>query len=343
MATTKFTDIPPKKNFILRNKLNVSRQNPAHVSRSSNEYKNTVSSFEKLKISGNRSAQFKNEVIGTTIKSKPDRQPSVVNSTSVSIADNQISQSEGDTVVSDPLRSISPDYTKFALLNLGKSYTSKAMQTINIADQEALLSDSIIRYPSAHKKTNSLTLHKNEFFEPANLSKIKNEIIRTRSLDGNDASSVTTDKTDNSMLSKNEALNPQQIRRNRAIKVLKSPNLLKPVKEIETIDPLKAPPNYKPGVLPRYLRNRRYPLKREDSDETCPAGHVTLPDSERRETLSVLRNRYATLVSELNKMPVRLQNAQDRKRKQSLEQELVTVEDGINVFSRPRVYVKLDV
>lgn len=56
------------------------------------------------------------------------------------------------------------------------------------------------------------------------------------------------------------------------------------------LDPNRAPPNYKKGVVPKYLQEQ----KKEDEkvaqiDHDCPHGHVLLPDEERKETLRVLR------------------------------------------------------
>lgn len=338
MATTKSIDVPPKKNFILRNKLNISKlngRNSAPVT-TLNENKGIGSGLEKLNLSGKRSTLLKNQnsMVQNVSKLKLEK-------SNFSVDESEGRKFEED---SDPLRSPSPDYTMFAALNIGKSYTSKAMQTINITNQEALLENSIIRFPSAKARPSSLVAHKNEFFEPAHLTRIKKDMVRTRSLDGNDSTSVTTDKSDISKFTINEASTQELAnhRQSRAIKVLKSPNLLKPYKEPETFDPFKAPPTYKLGALPKYLKSRRNPARNNDWDDICPEGHVTLPDSERKDTLNVLRNRYATLVSELNKMPVRLPNLQDKRKKQLLEEELLSVEDGINVFSRPRVYVKLN-
>lgn len=54
---------------------------------------------------------------------------------------------------------------------------------------------------------------------------------------------------------------------------------------------------YQKGVVPKYLRSRKEQEQRADgtgvaTDEepACPPGHVTLPDTERKETLRMLRN-----------------------------------------------------
>ncbi|KAG7294917.1 hypothetical protein JYU34_022698 [Plutella xylostella] len=50
---------------------------------------------------------------------------------------------------------------------------------------------------------------------------------------------------------------------------------------------------------------------------------------------------FAELVSELNKLPVRTDSLRTRTRKMELERQLAKLEDGIKVFSRPRVFVRI--
>lgn len=50
---------------------------------------------------------------------------------------------------------------------------------------------------------------------------------------------------------------------------------------------------------------------------------------------------FAELVSELNKMPVKTDTLRMRSRKMELEKQLAKLEEGIKVFSRPKVFVKI--
>ncbi|XP_063386819.1 enkurin domain-containing protein 1-like [Cydia fagiglandana] len=114
-------------------------------------------------------------------------------------------------------------------------------------------------------------------------------------------------------------------------------------KDKDNKDPY-LPSGYQRGVVPAYLRARREggagAAGAEPGDE-CPAGHVALPDQERKETLRMLRNSFAELVSELNKMPVKTDTLRMRNRKMELEKQLAKLEEGIKVFSRPKVFVKI--
>lgn len=103
----------------------------------------------------------------------------------------------------------------------------------------------------------------------------------------------------------------------------------------------QAPPNYQRGVVPKYIKDR----KQEESvevDEPCPPGHVLLPEEERKETLRVLRQSYADRIQELNTLPVRSDTLRIKKRKMEIEEELKTIDGGIKVFQRPKVYVKIN-
>ncbi|XP_018322171.1 uncharacterized protein LOC108734896 isoform X2 [Agrilus planipennis] len=109
-------------------------------------------------------------------------------------------------------------------------------------------------------------------------------------------------------------------------------------------DPCQPPAGYQKGHLPKYLKERREEQKKEVEklDIDCPEGHVLLPDEERRETLRVLRQSYADRIQELNSMPVRNDTLRMRRRKMEIEEELKKIDEGIKVFQRPKVYVKIN-
>ncbi|XP_047992610.1 uncharacterized protein LOC125231260 isoform X2 [Leguminivora glycinivorella] len=126
-------------------------------------------------------------------------------------------------------------------------------------------------------------------------------------------------------------------------------------KDRDNKDPY-LPSGYQRGVVPAYLRARRdgggagagagararARARRAPSRATSARrGNVALPDQERKETLRMLRNSFAELVSELNKMPVKTDTLRMRNRKMELEKQLAKLEEGIKVFSRPKVFVKI--
>lgn len=105
--------------------------------------------------------------------------------------------------------------------------------------------------------------------------------------------------------------------------------------------PSEPPPTYQKGVLPKYLQDRKAENATEE-DDLCPPGHVLLPESERKETLRVLRQSYADRIQELNGLPVRSDTLRVRKKKMEIEEELKKIDSGIKVFQRPKVYVKIN-
>ncbi|CRK86200.1 CLUMA_CG000005, isoform A [Clunio marinus] len=82
--------------------------------------------------------------------------------------------------------------------------------------------------------------------------------------------------------------------------------------------------------------------KTAEMDPDCPEGHVALSDSERLETLKVAKKRFKELVDELNRLPMTCETLRVRNRKIAIEKELRTLETNMRVFSRTKVYVKLE-
>ncbi|XP_068617887.1 enkurin domain-containing protein 1-like [Battus philenor] len=144
--------------------------------------------------------------------------------------------------------------------------------------------------------------------------------------------------------------NMSPVQRNRTpeegLEIDKNHSRLNAILERKGKDPY-LPSGYQKGVLPKYLHDRKEQGPKEiegakaDDSTTCPPGHVPLPDTERKETLRMLRNSFAELVSELNKMPVKTDTLRMRNRKMELEKQLAKLEEGIKVFSRPKVFVKI--
>ncbi|XP_033332485.2 uncharacterized protein LOC117223947 [Megalopta genalis] len=108
------------------------------------------------------------------------------------------------------------------------------------------------------------------------------------------------------------------------------------------------PSNYKKGVVPKYIRERKEAQKKEEKakieaiDPDCPHGHVPLLESERKETLHILKKSYQDYVNELNLMPIKSDTLRAQQRKAEIEKQLNKLEEGIKVFSKPKVYVKMD-
>lgn len=107
------------------------------------------------------------------------------------------------------------------------------------------------------------------------------------------------------------------------------------------------PANYRMGVIPKYIKNRKEVQEKvqktkEEADPNCPKGHLPLPDTERKETLRMLKKNYQDYVNELNMLPIKVDTLRAQRRKIEIEKQLNKLEEGIKVFSRPKVYVKMN-
>lgn len=190
-------------------------------------------------------------------------------------------------------------------------YTSRGMQTERIDDISRLYETGVIKYASAG--TNRVSFP-------------KKDITAENKRDHGDsiAAEGFLDVGDNAKNIKNIKPRPGKI-------------------DDRSKDPLQPPPTYQMGVVPKYIKERKgYEAKAENIEPDCPAGHILLPEEERKETLRVLRQSYADRVQELNCLPVRSDTLKMRKRKMELEEELKKIDEGIKVFQRPKVFVKIN-
>ncbi|XP_050974044.1 enkurin domain-containing protein 1 [Labeo rohita] len=111
----------------------------------------------------------------------------------------------------------------------------------------------------------------------------------------------------------------------------------------------KPPPSAVKGKVPQYLEQRKLQWKKEEEekrrntpDPSVPAGHTQMSERERQETLQSLKETHRSLVSELLSLPVKADTMSVRSRRTQLDQRLSEVEEAIKIFSREKVYVKVD-
>ena len=67
-----------------------------------------------------------------------------------------------------------------------------------------------------------------------------------------------------------------------------------------------------------------------------------MPDNERKETLEQLKLRERELMSQLLKLPLRVDTPRQVRTKNDIERQLSQVDEAIRVFSRRKVFVKCD-
>ncbi|KTF79285.1 hypothetical protein cypCar_00047563 [Cyprinus carpio] len=98
-----------------------------------------------------------------------------------------------------------------------------------------------------------------------------------------------------------------------------------------------------------HLEQRKLQWKKEEDerrrntpDPSIPAGHTQMSERERQETLRSLKDTHRSLVSELLSLPIKADTLSVRSRRAQLDQRLSEVEEAIKIFSRDKVYVKVD-
>ncbi|XP_067879480.1 enkurin domain-containing protein 1 isoform X2 [Heterodontus francisci] len=103
------------------------------------------------------------------------------------------------------------------------------------------------------------------------------------------------------------------------------------------------------GQLPQYLIERRNQWQKEAEerqknipDPSMPPGHTRMPENERLETLSSLQQTQQQLTKQLLMFPVRVDTIGMRNRRTDLEKKLAEIEEAIKIFSRPKVYIKIN-
>ncbi|KAB0793671.1 hypothetical protein PPYR_13291 [Photinus pyralis] len=202
-----------------------------------------------------------------------------------------------------------------APLHSTEKYLHRAVQTDNQEDIQRLYKNGIIRYPS-----------------PSVVNALGKRLSSNQDRGDGSPMPQNVDELDDNMhlLDIN---NKNYIKEN----ILALKNRTKNEKEEVKLS------SHQKGVLPKYLRDRKEELTKQcELEPDCPDGHVLLPDEERKETLRVLRQSYADRIQELNSMPVRSDTLRMRRRKMELEEELKKIDEGIKVFQRPKVFVKVD-
>ncbi|KFO04470.1 Enkurin domain-containing protein 1, partial [Balearica regulorum gibbericeps] len=103
------------------------------------------------------------------------------------------------------------------------------------------------------------------------------------------------------------------------------------------------------GHVPQYLLERKELWRRQMEerlqnlpDPDTPPGHTMMPEGERLETLGDLKRSQEQLIKDLVMLPVRADTLSVQKRRVELERKLSQIEEAIKIFSRPKVFIKLD-
>ncbi|XP_074527002.1 enkurin domain-containing protein 1 isoform X1 [Halichoeres trimaculatus] len=111
----------------------------------------------------------------------------------------------------------------------------------------------------------------------------------------------------------------------------------------------KPIPSAVKGQVPQYLEERKEQWQKEEEerlrnapDPSAPAGHTLMPENERQETLKSLKETHRSLVTELLSLPLKADSLSVRSRRAHLDCRLSEIEEAIKIFSRDKVYIKID-
>ncbi|XP_067857467.1 enkurin domain-containing protein 1 [Heptranchias perlo] len=103
------------------------------------------------------------------------------------------------------------------------------------------------------------------------------------------------------------------------------------------------------GQLPQYLIERRNQWRKEAEerrknipDPSMPPGHTRMPENERLDTLNSLQQTQQQLTKQLLMFPVQVDTIGMRNRRTDLEKKLAEIEEAIKIFSRPKVFIKIN-
>ncbi|CAL4082865.1 unnamed protein product, partial [Meganyctiphanes norvegica] len=109
----------------------------------------------------------------------------------------------------------------------------------------------------------------------------------------------------------------------------------------------KQKKRHKLGSMPKYLLERKEEEARYEAavaaiDPECPDGHTVLEDAERRNTLHLLKKSQAEVMRDISSLPVANDTLRLKKHREELEEKLNQIEEGLAIFSQPKVYVLND-
>ncbi|KAI8926123.1 calmodulin-binding-domain-containing protein [Entophlyctis helioformis] len=175
--------------------------------------------------------------------------------------------------------------------------------------------------------------------------------VSTRSRTGSEASSEGTLSSRPSTAGLSEASRTSSKPKNFiAINAAKAKKPSSSISSSKTVTPTEDPKSrIKPGQIPKYLVDRKLQWARQEEErimalekDKIPAGMALLPDIERVRTLNGLRRQHQELLDELSRFPMIVELPSLKARRARIERDLTEVEQAIDTFSKPKVFVPAD-
>ncbi|CAH8863801.1 unnamed protein product [Trichobilharzia szidati] len=105
----------------------------------------------------------------------------------------------------------------------------------------------------------------------------------------------------------------------------------------------------KVGVVPQYIIKMRQQEEeriqnelKNQPDPDQPPGHQRMPEQERLDTLEMLKKAHQQLLEEFSHLPIRMDTLRIRSRRAEIETRLSELEQAIEIFNKPKVFIKPD-
>ncbi|CAF2641420.1 unnamed protein product [Rotaria sp. Silwood2] len=112
---------------------------------------------------------------------------------------------------------------------------------------------------------------------------------------------------------------------------------------------MKAYQEKQKGRVPNYIEKIKekrdedlYQARINAPDPDCPPGHVKVDNNQRMSTLSQLQSNRTELEKKLCHLPIRNDSVTLRRTKEDIEKKIVELDEAIQIFSKPKVFIKMD-
>ncbi|XP_077570683.1 enkurin domain-containing protein 1 [Stigmatopora nigra] len=102
------------------------------------------------------------------------------------------------------------------------------------------------------------------------------------------------------------------------------------------------------GQVPHYIEQRKKQWRKEEEEKrkklnpSVPDGYILMDDSERQQSLKTLKENHRAMVTELVLLPLKADNLSVRSRRAFLDKRICEIEEAISIFSRDKVFIKIN-
>lgn len=100
------------------------------------------------------------------------------------------------------------------------------------------------------------------------------------------------------------------------------------------------------GKVPEYLEQRKAQweeekeeIRRRKPDPNCPAGMMLMPEEERLDTLEILKASKVEALKQLQALPFVIETPSLIRKQSMLENKLQEIDNALNLFNKPKVYI----